>query len=147
MIMSIRATAKLVGNHYGVPWEILAGIAVHESDGGRALSAPHNYVGVKWMPTNWKLPGKAVSTREFKDGRPVTVRAQFVSFYSLEHCLGYLAEILCFSHHYRTFRARLEKGKPLPLLLEAIQQGGYATDPAWANKVMARIQRDVLPPS
>lgn len=136
----IRA-AHVVGNHYGIPWIILAAIAIHESNHGKAQSAPFNLCGIKWQKGMWKLSGNPVSTQEnFGAGAPVTIKAPFASFFSVEHCIGYLAEKLYFGTPYQEFMNAVDRGEKREKLVGYLK-GVYATDPAYDTKLIARMDQ------
>ena len=137
VVLRIIAGARVAGKHYGIPWRLLAGVALHESGHGRALSAPNNVIGMKWAAGQWKLPGARVQTKENVGGAELSVAARFASFPSVEACMVYLAELLTFSSHYGGVRRCLAAGD---LVAAANTMGGiYATDPHWARGVLGNI--------
>ena len=57
MKAQIVVTAKRVGQHYNIPWQLIAGVACLVSGYGTSLSAKYNYVGLKYVDLRLAILG------------------------------------------------------------------------------------------
>lgn len=90
--------------------------------------------GIK-ATTNWN--GKVYNSRtnEVYDGKVYNIVACFRSYNSIEESIRDYFDLICKSERYRK---ALTTNSPLECI-EAIKNGGYATDPQYVNKIMAII--------
>ena len=106
------------------------GRSVPEGAGG---STSNNLFGIK-TSSGWTGPAVANSTQEYSDGGASTVKAQFRSYGSAGQCFQDYVDLLKSNPRYA---AALGTGNDVQAFGSALQQGGYATDPAYASKLTA----------
>jgi hypothetical protein len=107
--------------------EVVAAQWALESGWGKHASGQHNYFGLKGL-------GASKVTREFLDGQWVTISDNFIDFPSLAACVEYLVSrwYQDYRQHYGVNRAD-DRNECARLLVK----DGYATDPAYADKLIA----------
>jgi len=121
----------------GVLTSITVAQAILESDFGRChLGDANNYFGIKHQPGDgWVGPSVEVKTKEWSKKRGYyTIVAKFRSYKDIIHSFTdhglFLKKpryISCFGKDYRGFAIEL-------------QRNGYATDPAYANKLIKIVE-------
>ena len=92
----------------------------------------NNLFGIK--ATDWTGPAVASSTQEYSGAVASTVTAQFRAYGSTSQCFGDYVSLLRGNPRYA---AALGTGSDVRAFGSALQQGGYATDPAYASKLGA----------
>lgn len=144
-LASILPSAQEAAQQLGVSPEILAAQAALESGWGRhPLRGPdgsdtHNLLGVK-AGSRWA--GKAIDARttEYVNGSAQQVTERFRSFPDYASAFRDFARLLRDNPRYE---AALNTGSDVRAYAQGLLRGGYATDPAYAEKLMrvaARIQ-------
>lgn len=106
------------------------GQSVPRDAGGRTS---HNLFGIK-TGASWSGPSVTHLTQEYQDGAVVGVSAQFRSYGSAGQCFQDYVALLRGSPRYA---GALGTGSNVRAFGAALQQGGYATDPAYAAKLSA----------
>lgn len=100
------------------------------ADGGLASN---NFFGIK-AGASWEGAGVASNTTEFVSGAPVTEPARFRAYGSLaESTLDYVRLL----RENPRYEQALNTGGDVRAFASALQRGGYATDPAYADKIVA----------
>ena len=100
-------------------------------DGGGGTS--NNLFGIK-AAAGWSGAAVSNDTREYSGGAVATVKAQFRSYDSTSECFQDYVDLLKGNPRYA---AALGTGNDVQAFGSALQQGGYATDPAYAGKLTA----------
>ena len=126
-----RAAQKYYPAYKILPSLVIAQ-AIKESAWGSSKlgSVNHNYFGMKW---NTKCGTKWVeySTKEFKDGKYITVKAKFRSYDTLEEGIkGYYD----FISGYKRYANLIGEKDPAQACIK-IQQDGWATSPTYATSL------------
>jgi flagellar protein FlgJ len=98
-----------------------------------ATGTSHNYFGIK-AGSSWQGSSVNVDTTEFRDGVAGTERAEFRAYSSLAENVGDYVRLLRGNPRYA---AALDTGGDVRAFANALQRGGYATDPAYADKIVA----------
>ena len=129
----VMSAAKTAGARFP---EVVAAQWALESGWGKHTSGQHNYFGLKGG-------GTSTTTREFLDGQWVTIPDSFIDFPSLAACVEYLV-----SHWYKDYKEhkgvnRANDRDECALLLV---REGYATDPKYAEKLIAIMQSQLGKP-
>jgi flagellar protein FlgJ len=144
-LASIAPYAEEAGQQLGVAPDLVAAHAALESGWGqRPLRAgdgadTHNVFGVK-AGGSWRGDVAHAPTTEFVNGTPVRMTDGFRSYPDTASAFRDYAQVL--SQNPR-FRGALNAGGDARAFAEGLARGGYATDPAYADKlarVAARIQ-------
>ena len=129
----------------GIPAANLLGQAAHESGWGRheirnADGTPsHNLFGIKAGP-GWHGPVARVTTTEYVNGQPRKIVADFRSYASDAEAFRDHARLLMDSPRYRQVVAN---GNTAAGFANGLQRAGYATDPAYAQKLTRIINTTV----
>lgn len=121
----------------GIPAAFMIGQAAHESGWGRreirhADGRPsHNLFGIKAGP-DWKGAVAETVTTEFVDGRAVKMVAKFRAYASHAESFGDYARLMKNSPRYQQV---LVQAQDAGSFASGLQRAGYATDPAYAEKL------------
>lgn len=121
----------------GIPAHFMIGQAAHESGwGAREIrnadgTSSHNLFGIK-AGAGWNGPVAEVTTTEYIDGEPRKLVAKFRAYASYEESFRDYARLLKSSPRYQD---ALASGDDASAFADALQRAGYATDPAYADKL------------
>ena len=127
-----QAAAKL-----GLAPEAMLAQAALETGWGRHVmrhrdgASSHNLFGIK-ADRRWEGDKVHVSTLEYRDGVALNTRANFRSYQSFEQSFHDYVDFLERNPRYRD--ALDTTGDPAAYF-DALQRAGYATDPAYADKI------------
>jgi peptidoglycan hydrolase FlgJ len=136
---SLWPDAQQAARQLGVNPVTLLAQAALETDWGRSVpgggggDTSNNLFGIK-AGAGWGGPAVSSSTREYSAGAAVTVQAQFRSYGSKGQCFQDYVQLLKSNPRYA---AALGTGSDVQAFGSALQEGGYATDPAYADKLTA----------
>lgn len=129
----------------GVPPQFLVGHSALESGWGRAEirradgSSSFNLFGIK-AGKNWSGQTVEASTTEYVDGKPQQVVERFRAYGSYEEAFRDYAHLLRNSSRYSAVIGSQDGAE----FAKRLQQAGYATDPAYADKLSRIINGPVL---
>jgi flagellar protein FlgJ len=121
----------------GIPAGFMIGQAAHESGWGQreirnADGTPsHNLFGIK-AGADWKGAVAETTTTEFVDGRAVKTVARFRAYGSYAESFADYARLMKNSPRYQQV---LAQGQDAASFAQGLQRAGYATDPAYAEKL------------
>jgi len=125
----------------------MIGQAAHESGWGRQEirnadgSSAKNLFGIK-AGAGWSGPVAEITTTEYDDGVARKVTAKFRAYASYEESFRDYARMLKESPRYAAVAARAAQGAASAAsaagFAQGLQRAGYATDPAYADK-LARV--------
>ena len=121
----------------GIPAAFMVGQAAHESGWGRreilnADGTPsHNLFGIK-AGADWKGPVAETLTTEVIDGRAVKTVARFRAYASHAESFADYARLMKNSPRYQQVLAQAQDSGSFA---SGLQRAGYATDPAYAEKL------------
>jgi len=133
-----RAAAKL-----GVDADTLIAHAALETGWGRSLpktgdgGTSFNLFGIK-AGDSWKGAVATTRTQEVEAGTAVTRVADFRAYGSAEECMQDYTKVIGQNPRYA---AALNTGGDAAAFAQALQRGGYATDPHYATKLTALAQQ------
>lgn len=131
--------AQQAARQLGVSPVTLLAQAALETNWGRSVpqaagaGTSNNLFGIKATGA-WSGPAVANTTQEYSGGLPTTVTAQFRSYGSPSQCFEDYVSLLRGNPRYA---AALGTGGDVQAFGNALQRGGYATDPAYASKLTA----------
>ncbi len=91
----------------------------------------HNLFGIK-ADSRWQGDRVQVSTLEYRDGVALKTRADFRAYDSFEESFS---DYVAFLQHNPRYREALGRTADPDAYFSALQQAGYATDPAYADKI------------
>lgn len=125
---SVETMAKAAGARFP---EVVAAQWALESGFGKHQSGVNNFFGIKGSP------GTPQETKEFLDGKWVTVTATFKNFATPYGCVNELVE-----HWYRDFKGYkgVNRAPNAEACAHLLVTEGYATDPAYAGKLIKLIR-------
>lgn len=141
---SIAPLAEEAGRALGVAPEVLSAHAALESGWGQrpirteAGTDSHNLFALKATPA-WRGGVAEVQTTEYEDGVAQSQRAGFRAYADAGSAFRDFSQLLSGSPRYQ---AALGTGNDALAYGRALQQGGYATDPAYADK-LARVAAQI----
>ncbi|WP_395300429.1 flagellar assembly peptidoglycan hydrolase FlgJ [Enterobacter sp. ECC-175] len=138
LLRPAQEAARESGLH---PHLILAQAALESGWGKREIPAAdgspsHNLFGIK-ATGDWRGKTTEITTTEYINGVKQKVKAAFRVYDSYAHALTDYARLLTKNPRYRGVMqsGSAEQGA------KALQTGGYATDPAYAKKLITIIQK------
>mgnify|MGYP000016358986 CR=1 FL=1 len=135
----------------GIPAAFMMAQAAHESGWGKRDirnadgSSSNNLFGIK-AGASWKGAVAEVTTTEYVDGQPRKVTAKFRAYASAADSFADYAQLMKTSPRYTGVLAQAGSAEGFA---RGLQKAGYATDPAYADKLARtinttlRIQRAV----
>lgn len=135
------AAAARVEQDSGLPSGFMLGQAGHETGWGRSEikmkgGAPsHNLFGIKAGP-GWKGKVAEITTTEFIDGTPRKLVAKFRAYDSYEASFRDYARLITESPRYAKAS---QQTASVQAYANGLQRAGYATDPAYADKLSRAI--------
>jgi peptidoglycan hydrolase FlgJ len=139
--------ARAAEGQSGIPAAFMIGQAAHESGWGKHEirnadgSSAKNLFGIK-AGAGWNGPVAEITTTEYVDGAAQKVTAKFRAYASYEESFRDYARMLKESPRYATVAAQAAQGTASAAsaagFAQGLQRAGYATDPAYADK-LARV--------
>ena len=148
--------ARAAEAHTGIPAGFMLAQAAHESGWGQREirnadgSPSFNLFGIK-AGGNWKGPVAEITTTEYVAGEPRKITAKFRAYASHEASFRDYAQMMKDSPRYAAVvaGAASPQGGSAEGFAKGLQRAGYATDPAYADKLTRvinttlRLQRAV----
>ena len=141
------AAARAAEAQSGIPAAFMIGQAAHESGWGRQEirnadgSSAKNLFGIK-AGAGWNGPVAEITTTEYVDGVAQKVTAKFRAYASYDESFRDYARMLKESPRYAAVAAQAAQGAASAAsaagFAQGLQRAGYATDPAYADK-LARV--------
>ena len=134
--------AARVAKESGIPAHFMLGQAGHETGWGKSEirnkdgSNSFNLFGIK-AGSGWTGKVAEVTTTEYINGTPRKVTAKFRAYDSYEDSFRDYARLIATNPRYE--KAMGQTGSALAYASE-LQKAGYATDPAYAQKLSRAIQ-------
>ena len=145
-VSTIWPYAEKAAKELGIPTETLVSQAALETGWGKYMmqgangQPSYNLFGIK-ADSRWDGDRVSVQTTEYRDGVVQKERANFRAYDSLQQ--GFDDYVLFLKTSPRYSDALNSRGNAVEYL-NNLQQGGYATDPAYANKIKGIMQGDTL---
>ena len=99
---------------------------------GEGSGTSHNYFGIK-AGASWRGDRVSADTTEFTDGVAGTERAQFRAYGSVAENMSDYVRVL----RDPRYTSAINTGGDVQAFARGLQRGGYATDPAYADKLVA----------
>jgi peptidoglycan hydrolase FlgJ len=142
------AAAKAVQAQSGIPAAFMVAQAAHETGWGQREiknadgTSAHNLFGIK-AGGNWQGPVAEVMTTEVVGGQPRKVLAKFRAYENYEASFRDYAKLIKDSPRYQEVYQAVASGGSAESFAQGLQRAGYATDPAYADK-LARVINTTL---
>lgn len=143
-IDELAAVAATAASDLGVaPRALMAQAALESGWGKHVIRMPdgassHNYFGIK-ASRGWSGQTVKVPTTEYIGGRAVTVNASFRAYPDAHSAFRDYVDFIANNPRYEK---ALEHGANAAQYARQLQAAGYATDPNYANKIMAILSGD-----
>jgi flagellar protein FlgJ len=137
------ASARSASAATGIPASFMVAQAAHESGWGkREITAAdgtksHNVFGIKATP-GWTGKTVDVQTTEVINGQAHKVTAKFRAYGSYDEAFKDYAKLISGNERYAKVVAQAQSGNAAGFA-KGLQQAGYATDPAYAEKLAKTI--------
>ena len=141
-ISRLMAPAMAAAKQSGIPHQLIIAQAALESGWGnreimtRDGKPSHNLFAVK-ATAGWKGDTTEVTTTEYVNGVAQKVKAAFRVYPSYSEALADYAKILTSNPRYQN----VTRSASAENAAHALQSGGYATDPAYAKKLINIINQ------
>lgn len=145
-VNALAPAASKVASELGVDSRVLLAQAALETGWGQKMirsqqgSESHNLFGIK-TSQDWSGSHVEVSTLEYRQGTVQREKAQFRAYESFEESFRDYANLLRSQGRYSDV---LNAGHDGELFAERLQEAGYATDPAYADKIKAVMRHPAL---
>ena len=146
----MESAAQVASDETGLPKRLILAQAALETGWGRHEirhtdgSRSYNVFNIK--ATGWQGDSAEVTTTEFAGSRAYKTRAAFRAYESYEHAFSDYARLISESPRY----APVVNAPTAEDAARALQNCGYATDPAYANKlvsIMSTLPADTPAPA
>ena len=141
-ISRILGPAISVAKKSGISHHLIIAQAALESGWGNSEivtasgKRSHNLFGIK-ATADWKGESTEITTTEYTNGVKKKVKAAFKVYPSYSAALADYAALLSHNPRYKNVVQSLSPEKAA----HALQKGGYATDPSYANKLIQIINQ------
>jgi flagellar protein FlgJ len=143
-VRSHQESARGAEQLSGIPATFMVAQAAHESGWGRREirnadgSSSHNLFGIKAGP-GWTGPVAEITTTEYVGGEAQKVTAKFRAYASYDESFRDYARLMKESPRYAGVVAQVAQVSPSVAsardFAQGLQRAGYATDPAYADKL------------
>lgn len=141
-VQHLWPAARQAAQELGVPPEALLAQAALETGWGQHQiprddgTTSHNLFGIK-ADRRWQGDLAYVNTLEFESGVAVKKKAAFRAYDDYGDCLQ---DYVKFVKGQDRYQGAVDHAEDPKRYFQALQQGGYATDPRYADKVLAVLQ-------
>jgi len=145
-IQSLLPVAQQVAGELGIDPKALVAQAAVETGWGQYMihsgsgNNTHNLFGIK-AGREWQGNKEVVETLEYQQGTPEKQKAAFRSYDDFHDSMQDYVQFIKQSPRYRN---AVEQSGNSESYFRQLQQAGYATDPAYADKVMSVLNSDKL---
>jgi len=141
-IEQVMPHAQAAARELGVDPRAVVAQAALETGWGTSQPADssgnsHNLFGIK-AGASWHGASAASDTTEYSSGLPGTENARFRSYEDIAESVADYVRVIRDNPRYA---AALNTGGDVRAFATALQKGGYATDPEYANKLVAVAER------
>ena len=143
-VRSQTASAQSAEAASGIPAAFMVAQAAHESGWGKREirnadgSSSHNLFGIK-AGAGWSGPVAEITTTEWVGGEPQKVTAKFRAYASYDESFRDYARLMKDSPRYAGVVAQAAQAPAsaasAQTFAQGLQKAGYATDPAYADKL------------
>ncbi len=144
-VQTLMPMAQEVAAELGVDPRLLLAQSALETGWGRFIIGSENQSSFNLFNIKaglrWQGETAQVSTLEYRDGVPVREQAQFRRYAGYEESFRDYVQFLKNSPRYQL---ALESAADPYAYIERLQEAGYATDPAYAEKVKSIFEGEVL---
>jgi len=142
-VSALTETAKSVEKKLGIPFEVVIAQSALETGWGQKIikdkdgTSSNNLFNIK-ADSRWSGEKVNKETLEFEQGAVVKKNEPFRVYQSIADSVNDYVEFLSSSDRYK---GALENKGNVEHFLQGLQQAGYATDPNYANKILATLSK------
>ncbi len=142
-VTALTEPAKLVEKKLNVPFAVVIAQAALETGWGQKIiqteqgKSSNNLFNIK-ADSRWQGDKTHKETLEFEQGAMVKKREPFRVYQSISDSVSDYIDFLSNSDRYQD---ALKQASNVEHFLHNLQSAGYATDPQYANKIMATLQK------
>ena len=146
-VRSLWPHAQRAGDALGVSPRLLLAQAALETGWGQSIikrpdgTSTHNLFGIK-AGRDWAGDRAVVSTVEYSDGVMVHTRAPFRAYGSFAESFE---DYVAFVTGQSRYESAVAKAGDPEAYIRALHGAGYATDPAYPDKILDIMRRDTIP--
>ncbi|XTZ39322.1 flagellar assembly peptidoglycan hydrolase FlgJ [Salmonella enterica] len=141
-ISRLLAPAMTVSRFSGIPHQLIIAQAALESGWGKREiltsegKSSHNLFGIK-ATASWKGETTEITTTEYEGGVAQKIKAVFKVYSSYAEALADYTSLISKNARYK----KVVNSQTPEIAAKALQSAGYATDPAYAKKLINIIQQ------
>lgn len=141
-VSALTEPAKAVQEKLGVPFQVIIAQAALETGWGQKIikdqqgSSSNNLFNIK-ANNQWAGEKIQIDTLEFEQGAMIKKSAPFRAYESLSESFNDYVDFLSGNDRYQD---ALQNPSNVEHFLHGLQKAGYATDPQYANKIMATLR-------
>lgn len=141
-VSALTEPAKTVQEKLGVPYQVVIAQAALETGWGQKIishdngASSNNLFNIK-ADNRWDGAKIQKDTLEFEQGAMVKKSAPFRAYQSIAESVNDYVDFLSGSDRYQD---ALDKSSDVEHFLHGLQKAGYATDPQYAEKIMATLR-------
>jgi flagellar protein FlgJ len=145
-VSAVMPHARSVGAELGVDPRLLVAQAALETGWGKSIirnsdgTSSHNLFNIK-AHGGWKGPVASARTTEYENGAKVKIRDGFRSYESFAHSFR---DYVAFLRENPRYGEVLQQTVDPAAFAHALQKAGYATDPKYADKILAIYRKTGL---
>ncbi len=142
-VTAIKEPAKKVQQQLGIPFEVVIAQAALETGWGQKIiktaqgESSNNLFNIK-ADARWQGSKTNKETLEFQQGAMVKTTAPFRVYQSINDSINDFVDFLSSSERYQE---ALQQVGNVEQFLHGLQKAGYATDPNYANKILATLNK------
>lgn len=142
----MRPLAEQAAEKLGVNPNILIAQSALETGWGQRViqnqdgQSSHNLFGIK-SDKRWSGPEMVVSSVEYRDGK---AKKEISAFRSYESYADSFNDYVDFIENNERYQEALKTSDNPKAYIKSLQHSGYATDPDYADKVIAILERDII---
>jgi len=141
-VSALTEPAKVVQEKIGIPFQVIIAQAALETGWGQKIikdqngNSSNNLFNIK-ADNRWAGDKIQKDTLEFEQGAMVKKSAPFRAYQSLNDSFNDYVNFLSNNDRYQD---ALQNTGDVEHFLHSLQKAGYATDPQYANKIMATLR-------
>ncbi len=142
-VTAMKEPAKRVQQQLGIPFEVVIAQAALETGWGQKIiktaqgESSNNLFNIK-ADARWQGSKTNKETLEFQQGAMVKTTAPFRVYQSINDSINDFVNFLSSSERYQE---ALQQVGNVEQFLHGLQKAGYATDPNYANKILATLNK------
>ncbi|WP_336368167.1 flagellar assembly peptidoglycan hydrolase FlgJ [Marinobacter sp. C2H3] len=145
-VQTLLPLARRAAGDSGIDPQVMVAQAALETGWGKHMiegeggQPSHNLFGIK-ADARWAGGSVAITTTEYRNGLPLKEQADFRAYGSYEDSFRDYVDFLQSNPRYRDVLAAADQPREFA---RRLQQAGYATDPAYGQKIHSILGRSAL---